>query len=264
MIRLLKIELQKIIPYLPFKILLALFIALPALIYYAAGDATITIQNREVGLQGKEFPNLWYYLTLAMSFYHLLLGVIVMMLVTNESGFRTLRQNIIDGLSRTEILSSKLLVIATLSLVATLWTFICGIAFGIANTDALTLGMITEKLHFLAAYWLQSIGYMTAALFVGLTIQKPLFSIGLYILFALPIETVVGLALNYVFKTDLWQFLPFTAFFDIIDFTFEQLVKQFMGAQAIGDPSTSAIAITIGYIGAFIALSYWRLQKSNV
>src|SRR5436190_3460239 len=55
------------------------------------------------------FPEAWHTIAFAASCFVFIPAVVVIMLMSNEYSFRTHRQNIIDGWSRKQFVTSKLL-----------------------------------------------------------------------------------------------------------------------------------------------------------
>jgi len=62
------------------------------------------------------FPETWHSVAYFSSFFILLPAILVIMMVTNEYTFRTHRQNIIDGWSRGQYITSKLFDVLIIAL----------------------------------------------------------------------------------------------------------------------------------------------------
>src|SRR5262245_11306234 len=80
------------------------------------------------------FPDVWLNLVWWSGFFKIVLGVMVVISVTNEFAYRTLRQNIIDGLSRWEFLASKILTNVVLSLLSVAVVFVIATITGFIYT----------------------------------------------------------------------------------------------------------------------------------
>src|SRR5688500_2377894 len=98
MLSLLRIELRKILPYRTIWVILGIFILLLFLI--VKGSSTIEINGQKAGTSLYNFPDIWMKLTYIASYFNLLLGILVIILITDEYSFRTLRQQVIDGYFR--------------------------------------------------------------------------------------------------------------------------------------------------------------------
>src|SRR5689334_13324311 len=64
------------------------------------------------------FPDVWLNLVWWSGYFKVLLGIMTVISITNEYTYRTLRQNVIDGLSRWEFLLTKILTNFLLSLLS--------------------------------------------------------------------------------------------------------------------------------------------------
>ncbi|MCD8186628.1 MAG: hypothetical protein LUD68_09385 [Rikenellaceae bacterium] len=77
------------------------------------------------------FPEVWKTVGYLSSFLLFLPGLMLILLVCNEFSFRTHRQNILDGQSRSQFLWAKTAVMVLLGLAVTLLVFLIGCFFGI-------------------------------------------------------------------------------------------------------------------------------------
>ena len=109
--RLLSIELQKIwknragrILTLSYFIILS-FIALIASVKFNIGN--IKIHFAEMGIFN--FPYIWHFNTYIASILKLFLAIIIVSMMANEYSYGTLKQNLIDGMSKKEFILSKFL-----------------------------------------------------------------------------------------------------------------------------------------------------------
>ena len=61
---------------------------------------------------------------------NIVLGIIVIFVISNEYSFKTMRQNLIDGLNRNQLFVSKLLLISILTFLSTLVVYLSGLIAG--------------------------------------------------------------------------------------------------------------------------------------
>ncbi|PKL75826.1 MAG: ABC transporter permease, partial [Candidatus Melainabacteria bacterium HGW-Melainabacteria-1] len=119
MFKLLEIELRKLVPYRFFWIsVLAYALLMPAL-FVSFYRFNIQIQSFEIGIDFYNFPDVWHNSAYIAKWFNFLLYVFVLQMVTNEYQFRTIRQNIIDGLSPWQYLSGKVLLLLLFALGST-------------------------------------------------------------------------------------------------------------------------------------------------
>ena len=105
MIDLLKIEYYKVKNYNTFWVILAIYAALVPLTFLGIGQIDFPFFPSKETLFG--FPTIWGFLTWIASWWNILLGVLIVVLVCNDIAFKTQRQNVIDGMSRKQYIFGK-------------------------------------------------------------------------------------------------------------------------------------------------------------
>src|SRR5689334_11785139 len=119
MIQLLKIEWLKIRRYRAFWVLAGAFIVLFPLTFYFVAHKymeAINQRNDEANMLNSimgapfVFPKVWHSASWFGGLFIIILGMLFILLITNEVQYRTHRQNIIDGWSRTEFIVAKFYV----------------------------------------------------------------------------------------------------------------------------------------------------------
>lgn len=255
--KLLSIELRKVIPYFTFWVILGLYVALIFIVFFFAHTIKINEKLAFFNLQSYyTFPDLWHTLTYIASFFTLLLGILFIILITNEFTFRTARQNIIDGLSKADFLAGKLLLILLIALFATAIVFITGIINGTMQTDNLNTSMVLEKIDFVLAYFVQTIAYLCFALFIGTLVKKSGLAIGLYLLYSKIIEPLAGWRL----PDSISDYLPFHTISGLI----QNPALKMLGISVPELPLGIHFAFTVGYSLLFIAGTYLLLTKRDM
>lgn len=269
MIRLLNIELKKIVNNKTFWILLGLYILVIATVYWGI-QAAINNTVKDVGENTQlnvpipeitlyAFPDIWHNLTFISGYLKLILAIIVIIFVTNEYTFRTIRQNIITGLSRQEFLISKVLFIASLASIGTLFLFINGIILGLLNSEAITFGLIFKKSYFIFGYFLELFAFMSFAMLLSFLIRKSGLTLGILFLYYYIIEPI----LNYKLPNDLGDYLPLQSIANLIDIPNTAIMKM-VGVNFKENIEFSDIALTIAYTILFIYASYLVLRKRDL
>jgi ABC-2 type transport system permease protein len=259
MIKLIKIELKKIFSYKIFLVFTALYVILLPLIFTSVGKLSISVNAKEAAAKALyNFPNLWHNLTYYASFFNLLLYLLIIILVTNEFTFKTLRQNIIDGLSKLEIVGAKLLLILLISVFSTIFLILVGLGCGYYFSESMAQDIILEKSIFLFAYFLQTYAYMTIALFISIVIKRQGFSIILFLLFPL-IEWIIGIFVGLVAPKEITNYLPWEAISNLI----QNPAGSIVGMKIAEAPETLYITLTVVYIVVFSVLSWGVLEKTD-
>ena len=252
MIRLLQIEWLKIARYRTFYVFTGFYVLLIFLVYYGF-DKIIHIGMLDLSVVYK-FPDVWYYVAYVSSWFAPVLGLLMINLVSNEFTFRTLRQHIIDGLSREEILKSKLLLAAMISLGAGLVALFSGLLFGFTKGGAASgMDIFSEMGYLLRVVWV-CFGLMAAAILISLLVRRSALSILIFIAIYWIIEPLVG----RVWLSDLYPYFPLNSLDEFISSPISFESVQF------GKRSTPLGVNIAGLIYPVVfVLASWRIMKTK-
>lgn len=188
--KLLHIEKIKTIHYPSFKTIIILHFLLFLMVVLVASNLRLNIQGITID-KVFQFPHVWNTFAWIASWFNLLLGILAIMLVTNEFQFKTFRKQLIDGLSRDEILYSKLLVFVILAAYTMLLVFVSGFIFGIIKSPDFSFANFVEGLPLLPVLFIQSLGYMLLALLFSFIFKNTAISIVTFILYFFPVEPII-------------------------------------------------------------------------
>lgn len=202
MIRLLSIEWLKLRRYRAFNILMILYYLV--LIAVASCGMAILTYFKNKGIQFKgidptilpiyDFPDIWQNLTYIATILNVFPAFLIIISVTNEITYKTLRQNIIDGLNRMDFFLSKFGFIFLVSLVNTLVIFVNGLILGMLYSYDTSVNAIFSHAGFLLAFLLNNLVYFSFAFLLGLLIKRTgivIVLLGIYTFFAEPIATLI-------------------------------------------------------------------------
>lgn len=142
------------------------------------------------------FPGIWYKLAYVTRIFAYILGVISITMITSEIRYKTLRQNIIDGMSRWEFLASKLLFMGVVAVITMVLLTVFGMIYGLKYTNEVTGDMILEKIYFIPATGLYVFGYMVLAFLVGLLIKRTGVAVVALILYLTILEPMLRFKLD--------------------------------------------------------------------
>ena len=149
------------------------------------------------------------------SFLLFILGLLMIISITNEFSYKTHRQNIIDGLSRTQFISTKMMVAVLLTAIATIIVFLTAYLFGMGGKAAFS----SEGIQYVGYFFLQSLSYTAVALLFGLLFRRSGIAIGVYFLYMLVLdELIAALLKRYVGK--IGYFMPLESNDVLIPFPF--------------------------------------------
>src|SRR4030042_4598908 len=143
--RLFRIELIKIRSNASFWVLTSLHIGIILLVILSGkvflsnlslgGESINLIDPSNIPLY--QFPDIWHNIAYVAAYLKFILAIYVIISITGEISYDTLRQNIMNGLSRTDFIISKLFLIGLLSLCSTLFLFLAGLIIGLISTPDL-------------------------------------------------------------------------------------------------------------------------------
>jgi ABC-2 type transport system permease protein len=256
--RLLIIELRKVIWYRAFWISTLGYLLLMPLLFVSLANFNIQVSGgTSLGLNLYLFPQVWQNVSYMASWFNLLLYFFVILLVTNEFQFRTLRQNIIDGLSREEVLIGKLLLLLLFTVVSTLLVAAVGLGCGLAYGEGVNWQTAFEKIHFVPIFFLQCYATLVFALFLSLLVQKQGLTIIAYLFYSMVLENV----LRFKLLPKGWgEYLPMKTISDLIPNPFPAM----LGMGVAKDPELNTLLFTVGYIVLFSLASWGWLRWRDV
>lgn len=245
---LLAIEWLKIKRYRTFWVLAGLFLILLPLWNYEISEGMIKIGgNGKMGInilsQAYSFPDVWSNVSFWGSIFIMFLSILIIILTTNEFAFRTHRQNVIDGWTRVQFYHAKILLVFLLSILATVYVFFIGTAFGLLHSG--TVSEMAGDLKRLMYFFLLSVDYLGFALIIGLWIRRSGLAIGLFLLYCLIIENILKSIVNWKFDTSYGNLLPLQASDELLPLPLFGMVKQMI--HTIPVPDSTYIIATIAW-----------------
>jgi ABC-2 type transport system permease protein len=208
----LKVEWMKVKNYRTFWILLAItVVSIPGISYmlYNLMNNSFPKSKGTDMILGSPFafPEVWQTVTWNSSILFIIPALLIITLTTNEFTFKTHRQNVIDGWSRQQFISVKLLEIVLLSLFSTIIVLLTVIGFGfIANKPAADIS-IWQNSRFIAFYFVQMLSYSMIAFLLSMLIKRAGLSIGIFLIYMLVEQIIVGI-MRGQFKLQGVNYLP--------------------------------------------------------
>ena len=268
--QLLSIEYAKLKKLTSIKVILLIYaIMVPAWMFFQYHFYNMILPSQlltALNLWG--FPNVWGFSTFSASYFNILVGVIVIIIVCNEYNYRTLRQNIIDGLTKKQVIASKFLVVFILATIVTIYTSIVAIIIGSINSG---ISEIYTNSHFIFIYYLQALGYFSFAFFFANLIRKPALSIILFIVSFIA-EWIIGVVLTLSLKNGVYNYFPLNSFSKLTPFPLNQAFQDFSKSQPQNQDQmvieslsmTTNVLLSLLYISIFFFIAYRVLKKRDV
>lgn len=226
---LLAIEWLKIKRYRTFWVLIILFAFLLPFWNFQILNGIIRLGGDRVNLlnQAYNFPSVWANFGWWGSIFVLFLAILVITLTCNEYGFRTHRQNVIDGWRRLDFFHAKVALILALSIATTLFVFLIGAAFGISVSGS--ANGLFSNLTDLGYFFILVLNYLGAGLLIALLVRRSGLAISLYLLYALIIESAASAMFNHYSGTKWGNLLPLQSSDELLPFPMIRMASSMLG-----------------------------------
>ncbi|MFD2585817.1 ABC transporter permease [Croceitalea marina] len=277
MVRLLQIEFIKLWNNRASKVLIISYfvlltsIALVAAIKFDIGP--IKFHLAEIGIFN--FPYIWHFNTFVTAFFKLFLAIIIVSMMANEYSNKTIKQNLIDGLSKKEFILSKFLTVVSFSLISTLFVFVVSLILGLIYSDFNELSIIFSDLEFVFAFFIKLMGFFSFCLFLGIFVKRSAFALGFLVIWQIVEGITRGLIRWKLFDADttdtIMGFFPLQSMFNLIKEPITRLEAVQTVADQVGEKITLnygvhwyEILIVLAWTAIFIYLSYALLKKRDL
>ena len=276
--RLIQIELIKLKNSKASKVLIAVYFLLLASISLIAAIkfdiGPIKFHLAEQGIFN--FPYIWHFNTYMAAIFKFFLLLVIVSMITNEYSNRTLKQNLIDGLSKKEFILSKFYLVFILAAISTFFVFVVSLILGLIYSDYNEIGIIFSDLEYLLAFFVKLLGFFSMGLFFGMLIKRSAFAVGAMFVWMIGEGIIHGfLQFQFGHKNEIigeiTQFLPMTAMSNLIQQPFTRMKAVKTVANQVGEKLNYdyavhwyQIAIVLIWTFIFIFLSYKLLQKRDL
>ena len=268
-LHLLKLEWSKYFPNGSFRFFVGLYAGSFTLVVFLARsvghnmtfDSNGTTSHPLAGIF--DYPNNWGLLACIGSWMNVfVLGTLGVFMITMEFSNRTLRQNVIFGLTRLEVAVSKLVWAAALALGATVFYLFLGFGGEILDGSP-GLPPAQDVLFF----FIQVLGYLLLGTLVGLIVRQTALAVLGYLAYVLFLETACRWIFYFsIAKTRLLLFLPDQVLGALTPLPVPETVNHYVSSNPFTRPlSPSEIAVTaLVYLGLFAAIICRRILKSDL
>jgi len=278
--RLLSIELYKLWHN---RISIILIFSYFILIFSIAILSTIKVEigpiNFHLADQGIfNFPYIWHFNSFMIGLLKIFFAVIIVAMIGNEYSYKTLKQNLIDGLSKEEFLRSKVYAILAFVGISTLLVFLISLVLGGIYSDYNELQIVFSDLEYLLAYAIKLFGFFSLCLFLGLLIKRSAFALGFLALWQIIEGICFGLMkwklsdlIPSLSAEQIFRFFPLNAMGNLIKEPFSRLSAIQNIADQIGEGftkdygvSTFNLCIVLAWSSLFLWWSLLLLKKRDL
>lgn len=279
MFRLLNIEFHKLKYNTASKVLIIIYFLLltsTALIAMINFDfAEVQFHLAEMGIFN--FPYIWHLNTWLSATIKFFLLMVIVSMMANEYSNKTLKQNLIDGLSKKEFILSKFYTVIVFALISTLFVFVVSLTLGYIYSDFNEFSIVFSDLEYLLAFFIKLVGFFSFGLFMGILVKRSAFAVGGIIVWFI-IESFMKGYLFWKFRdTDsdipenIMQFFPLESMSNLIKEPFTRFSAVKSVANQIGEDLSkdfsvhfTDILIVSVWTFIFIYLSYRLLKRRDL
>ncbi|MFD1163154.1 MULTISPECIES: ABC transporter permease [Hwangdonia] len=274
MLRLLNLELQKLLLNRTSKILIFVSFILPFFVILLSSlrinvFGFFTLELGELGIFN--FPIIWHLTTFFASQFKFFFAIVVVSMIGNEYSNKTIKQNLIDGLSKKEFILSKFYTIIFFSFVSTVLISFISLCIGLYYSSYTEASIVLRETEFILAYFVKLIAFFSLCLFFGMLVKRSAFALAfLFILYIL--EWIVFGLIVWKFDANIAEriqnFFPLKSMYKLIDQPFQRIaMTKFPDKGELAYDYAvhwHEFAIVIGWTALFIFLSYRLLKKRDL
>ncbi|AWI26067.1 ABC transporter permease [Flavobacterium pallidum] len=268
--RLLSIELQKIWKSRSSRILtITYFVLLTSLALITTINFNfigIDIRPAEIGIFN--FPYIWHFNTYVAAVLKIFLAIVIVSMISNEYSYGTLKQNLIDGMTKKEFIISKFLTVLLFAVISTIYIFIVTLLLGYSYSSYDEPSIVFSEMDYLAAYLIKLTAFFSFCLFLGVLIKRSAFAIGFFVVWAIAEQIIIN---AFSIPKSVTLFLPLESMSNLIRQPFTRLeayqqLEKLNGTAIVRDYGVhlSTMLIAIAWIVIFVLLSYKLLQKRDL
>jgi ABC-type transport system involved in multi-copper enzyme maturation permease subunit len=219
------------------------------------------------------FPYIWHFNTYIAAILKFFLLLVIVSMMANEYSNKTLKQNLIDGLSKKEFVLSKFYTVILLALISTIFVFFVSLILGYSYSDFNELSIVTTDLEYLIAFFVKLVAFFSFGLFLGILVKRSAFAVGAMLVWFW-IESFTKGMLYWKFDAmvdNVMQFFPLEAMNNLIKEPFTRLGAVKTVAKQVGEDLSKDfsvqpkdILIVLIWTAIFIYASYVLLKKRDL
>ncbi len=221
------------------------------------------------------FPYIWHFNTYVAAIFKLFLAIVIVSMMSNEYTNKTIKQNLIDGLSKKEFIASKFLTVLVFAGISTLFVFGVSLILGAIYSDYNELSIVFSDLEFLLAFFVKLVGFFSFCLFLGILVKRSAFALGFLIIWAILEQVIFGLLgwklVSWETARTLQSLLPLESMANLIKEPFSRLNAVQSVADQIGEKIELnyhvhwyEILLVLAWTALFVYWSYALLRRRDL
>jgi ABC-type transport system involved in multi-copper enzyme maturation permease subunit len=220
------------------------------------------------------FPFIWHFNTYIAAILKFFLLLVIVSMTANEYSYKTIKQNLIDGLSKKEFILSKFYMVVVFSAISTLFVFVVSLILGFIYSDFTELSIVFTDLQYLVAYFFKLTAFFSFGLFLGLVVRKSAYAIGamfIWFLFELYMYFSSTKELSESASKYVSYFFPLKSMSELIPNPFERIGAVKTLAKQVGEDLQynyelsllNILAVSL-WTAVFIFGSYYLLKQRDL
>lgn len=275
--RLFLIEFEKLRANRSSRILIgAYFILLTSIALIAAIKFDIGPIKFHLADQGIfNFPYIWHFNAYIGAWFKIFLAVVIVSMTANEYSNKTIKQNLIDGLSKREFLHSKWVMVLAFAGISTLFIFVVSLILGLTYSNYNEFSIIVQDLAYLLAYFIKLVAFFAFCLFLGTAIKRSAFALGFLGIWQMFEGICYGLlrwkSPEWLDAETVYRFFPLNAMSNLVREPFSRLSAVRNLAEQVGEQMTKNtdvqlldMLIVSAWCFIFYALTYRLLKRRDL
>jgi len=269
--KLISIEWKKISGHRFFWIGTALYLFCMILLITKFGSIRLFESNEEGGSTPlKTFgeagfyllPYIWHNISYLAGFFKFIPAFIIVFFISNEFQNKTMRQNIIDGLSISQYYWSKLISIIFFTVLSTLIIGLTGFIAASAHNSDIGFGEYFSGISYLFAFSAEILFFFCFALFVNVLFRRSAIAIVIILAYYFILEPVIGLIIGKPYST----YLPTRPSRELIAQPFTKMFQadSLLGLETVDKVPFNLLLVSLLYTCIFAFGGYWILKNRDV
>lgn len=206
-------------------------------------------------------PLIWENLCYLAGFLKFIPAFAAVYFLGNEFQYRTMRQNIIDGMSRGQFFLSKVSGAVFLSLISVVVVGVIILIINISHNDFGALSPF-KGIEYLAALWVETLLFMALSLLITVLFRRSAMGIILTLLYYFLIENLIGFFIGSPAK----EYLPAGPGRELIQQPFTRLLgmSQDLGVMEATSFPWEHFALALLYSALMFLLGYGMLKSRDL
>ena len=215
-----------------------------------------------------DFKYAWQTTSYTTGFLLMLPALLLIILITNEFTYRTNRQNILDGWSRSQFINVKLVLALFIAIASTFLVILTGLLFGFSSGTNFSFSGFSH----VGFFFLKALSYNLIAVLISVWIRRTGFAIGLYFIY-LGAENIISQLLDVWSiklkrdgmgdKGSMGDYLPMNSSDGLLAFP-DNPIKSFAKANLPTDYTWLVVTLALSYLILFFWLSRRRILKTDL